>query len=81
MPCLDGHHGCPDLNAFGDLAEQSYGRHRIEVAWHLGNPERRETVLSAAFPSSRSPVSLIGTRAFLVEPIIKPIRMKASYGT
>ena len=47
---LDRDDGRPDLDAIGDLAEQRDGRHRVEVAGHLRDPERRETVGLGGLP-------------------------------
>ena len=66
MPGLDRHHRCSDLDALGDLPEQSHGRHRIEVAGNLGNPERRETVALGGLSVVEKPGQPVGTRAFLV---------------
>ena len=50
MTGLKGDHRRADLDAVGDVAEQRDGRHRVEIAGHLGNPERRETVVFGGFP-------------------------------
>ena len=44
MAGLDRNDRRSDLDAVGDLPEQRDGRHRVEVAGDLGDPERRETV-------------------------------------
>ena len=45
MAGLHGDDRRADLDAIGDVAEQRDRRHRVEIAGHLGNPERRETVV------------------------------------
>ena len=44
MAGLDRDDRCSDFNALGDLAEERDGRHRVEIAGNLGDPERRETL-------------------------------------
>jgi hypothetical protein len=39
MAGLDGDHRCSDLDAFGDVSKKGSGRHRIEIAGYLWNPE------------------------------------------